>query len=127
PLAVIHGYANRLDKITQTGEPIRDTVREIGRGIQATIHRVSEIVKGLRNFARDGSTDPMTPVGIADLINELVTLCEERLKANGIKLIVEVFEQGLTVNGRKVELAQVLLNLLNNASDAAVETEGEKW
>jgi signal transduction histidine kinase len=44
-----------------------------------------------------------------------------------VNLIVSSIDPALSISCREVQIAQVLLNLLENAFDAVMEQQGEKW
>jgi C4-dicarboxylate-specific signal transduction histidine kinase len=46
---------------------------------------------------------------------------------NSIRLTCSPIDPDLRVPCREVQIAQVVLNLLQNAFDAVVETAGDKW
>lgn len=54
------------------------------------------------------------------------TLLEERMSVTGIELECEVVPESLSVMADKNLMEQILLNLLNNASDAVSGVEGAK-
>lgn len=99
--------------------------RRIGM-LETTVSRISQIVKGLKTFSRDGSGDPILPIQIRQVVEDTLSLCKEKFKQTGIELIVDKIPSGLVFNGRAVEISQVLLNLLNNSVDA-VRDLPVKW
>jgi len=106
----------------------KDFVLKILNKIEETISRISNIIDGLRSFAKDGSKDPFLPFKIAQLVEDTCHFCNERFKSNGIDLTIEDFNHELMVEGNVIELSQVLLNILNNAFDAVKEINVDhKW
>jgi C4-dicarboxylate-specific signal transduction histidine kinase len=85
---------------------------------------ISKIVQGLRFFSRDSSVDPFINTDVAKVVDDTVLLCAERFKTHGLRLEVE--KTSVFVSCRPVQIAQVLLNLLNN-SFHAVQTQSDKW
>jgi C4-dicarboxylate-specific signal transduction histidine kinase len=76
------------------------------------------IVRGLRTFARDGRSDPFEKVPVRTIIDDTLALCRERFTVQGIQIQICGVERELTIECRRVQIAQVLLNLLNNSFDA---------
>ena len=127
PLAVIHASASDLMDMAETGEvPLKDLQAASSR-IQQTANRISKIVKSLRQTAREGSTDPFQRASIAEIVEQALELCKERFRVHSVRLETPTIDPTLHIFCREVQIAQVLLNLLQNAFDAVIETEGEKW
>src|SRR5439155_849100 len=102
-------------------------IKEMTAQIENTTNRISKIVQSLRSFSRDGSKDPYHSVNVYQLIEETLSFCNERIKNSGTQLtIADDFSKDLDFEGRKTEISQVLLNLLNNAHDAVADLK-EKW
>lgn len=124
PLAVIMGYSNRLSKDPASFS--HDQIKDLASKIHFTGLRIERIVRSLRLVSRDGAQDPKEDVLLGDILDEAVILSEAKLHGQGIKLQVDSFDKYLKVQGRNIQLIQVVLNLLSNAVDA-VESLEEKW
>lgn len=90
--------------------------QEIGR-IEQTTTRISKIIRGLRTFSRAAQNDPFEVAPFAEIVRDTLDLCSERIKAEGITLTVDEIPE-VSLFCRPSQISQVLLNLLNNASDA---------
>ncbi len=95
---------------------ILDRVERIDRGVE----RISKIVNSLRYLARDASSDVLAKADIAHVVEETVTLCTERFKGQGIELSLSLPAEKVFAYCRSAQIAQALLNLLNNAYDAVL-------
>lgn len=141
PLAIISAYATRLGEVLENiedagldenGRHAKHRSHEIADRIEKTAHRISTIVKSLRTIARDGSRDEMEAVAVEQLIDETLALCLETMKSTGVKLETSFTglacdsrtEAGCQVLGRRVQLSQVLLNLISNAFFAVATQPG---
>lgn len=118
PLAIISGYTTQISEILKQSEPDRRALEDMLGSIRGAVSRITKIISGLRNISRDGSRDPVTVCRLADIVSDALGLCRERFSSNGVELGLNFELADATVRGRPVELAQVLLNLLNNAFDA---------
>ena len=118
PLAVISGYTTQFSEMLRRKEPDRRALEDMLGSIRGAVSRITKIISGLRNISRDGSRDPVTVCRLADIVNDALGLCRERFSSNGVELSLNFELADANVRGRPVELAQVLLNLLNNAFDA---------
>lgn len=126
PLAIIQGNADQLIRMIQAETPAKDQIeKKLGR-IVFTCDRIAKIIKGLRNFSRNADADPFVPSSLTALIQEAVELASGNLKRNDAKLKLELPATDVTVSCRQVQISQILLNLIGNASDA-VKTLPDRW
>ncbi|MBI2606689.1 MAG: PAS domain S-box protein [Deltaproteobacteria bacterium] len=126
PLAIIHTLSGEMQELIQESKADHATLSQSARKIETTALRISKIVQGLRAFAREGSKDPCEKIGLGSIVENTVSLCRERFKLGGIKLMIDPIPEDLVIESRSIQLSQVLLSLLNNAFDAA-EKSAEKW
>lgn len=126
PITIMTINAQRIEGVAdQMPEGIKQRVVKSAQSIVQTGNTISRIVNSMLTLARDGSRDPYVLIAAEDLINMSLDLCRERFKINKIDLKVEAGEDCL-VWCRPAQLAQVLLNLLNNAFDAVIDAQ-ERW
>lgn len=125
PLAIIKILVSQAVKEVQTDIPDLDNLTSQLQRIETTTDRVAKIVKSLRTFARDGGSDPFEMCNLGDIVNETVILCAEQLRVHNVELSIDM-PSDIPLNCRSSQLGQVLLNLINNASDA-IENLQEKW
>ena len=126
PLTIIHGNAGAIKELAELPEADLALVRLLAERIEVTTMRISKIIKGLRSFARDGEADPFDSSSVAQIMNEVVDLCRERLHSQKIDFIVDVMPEGLTIECREIQIIQIVMNLMNNARDAISELP-QKW
>jgi C4-dicarboxylate-specific signal transduction histidine kinase len=127
PLAVIHASASDLMDMAETGDVPLKALQAASSRIKLTANRISKIVKSLRQTAREGSTDPFQRASIAEIVEQALELCKERFRVHSVRLETPRVDPALHISCREVQIAQVLLNLLQNAFDAVVECEGDRW
>jgi PAS domain S-box-containing protein len=128
PLTIIQAStSDMLDQAQETEQvPSKDVVRNSKR-IRETANRIAHIVKSLRHIAREGSHDEFSATSVAKIVEETLEMCRERFKSRSVKLIIPKIDPELRVACREVQIAQVLLNLLQNAFDAVADKPGERW
>ncbi|MBS0124366.1 ATP-binding protein [Thetidibacter halocola] len=80
-------------------------------------HRAARIIRNLRAFARNES-EPMGRVDLVAVLTSAVELTEVRLRGDSVALDWTPPAAPLWVLGGEVRLAQVFVNLINNAADA---------
>jgi two-component system NtrC family sensor kinase len=79
--------------------------------------RCKQITHKLLSFAR--KTDPRpSEVQLNDLVDEVVSLCQQRARYSTVKISTELDPELPTVSISPSEMQQVLMNLINNSIDA---------
>jgi PAS domain S-box-containing protein len=128
PLMVIHASASDLlDMAKQEPQVPAEPVMRMATRIRQTSDRIARIVKSLRRIAREGSKDQFFPVAVSKIVEETLEICRERFRANSISLHLPTVDPRLLISCREVQIAQVLLNLLQNAFDAVVDQQADRW
>lgn len=124
PLTIILNKANQIIKSLDQAEVNTVEAVKSSKKIISTVDRISKIVKGLRNFARDGANENLACISVKAIVTEVLDLCTARFVSNGIqlKLVAHPNDSVLDINVVCVcvQIEQVLLNLLNNAHDATL-------
>lgn len=118
PLAAITTLASQLQEVIKDPKIDQDLIRSHSERIEKTAFRIAKIVKGLRSLGRNSDNDDLIPVQVRELIEDVLILCRERLSLRGIRIEVQIDDPDLSIQARQSQLAQVLVNLLNNAYDA---------
>jgi PAS domain S-box-containing protein len=96
----------------------------IGR-IVSEGRRASEIVTRIRAFLKKNPAD-QNLLGIAEIISEAATLVERELSKEGVSLEIKVRPDLPSIRGDRIQLQQVLVNLLVNASQAMAQQSGPR-
>lgn len=118
PLTIISGKA-KLIKLA-AGQPTPD-LRQIGEQAEVileTVQRIGKVIDGLRAASRRGDGDPRQPTAVETLFERSLTLCNERLRSQNVRIETEVMNGANQVLCRETEILQVLINLITNACDA---------
>jgi C4-dicarboxylate-specific signal transduction histidine kinase len=126
PLAILNGSADILGRLAQSPNPEGERISKQVDMIRRTIARISKIVSGLRVFARDGTSDPFERIVVKELIDETMALCQTKIRSHGIRIEIPVLRDDLSFEGQRVQISQVLLNLVNNAADA-IQKQEKPW
>jgi C4-dicarboxylate-specific signal transduction histidine kinase len=128
PVGIIHAMASDLtEMVEEDGSVPPETVAKKSAVIRQTAERVAKIVKSLRQISREGTADPLRSTPVAKIVAETLEICRAKFKANGVELILPITIPEVSVVCREVQISQALLNLLQNAFDAVLEQEGERW
>lgn len=93
--------------------------------IESQARRMGDIIDHIRVFSRKdhGTTELFAPL---DAVVASLDLIEEQFKADGIGIVRDIPDPSCVISGRRVQLEQVVLNLLSNARDSIVERHAEE-
>lgn len=123
PLGVILGRCEMLRDMLDSGKMDLDELRKIAEMIEKTGHRIEKVIKSMRTFTHGSESEVKQLSLIQDIVSGALDLVTQRFKDNGISFEYIPAEKDLRLNCRPTQLLQVLVNLLNNAHDAAVKLE----
>jgi C4-dicarboxylate-specific signal transduction histidine kinase len=127
PLGVIHGSAENMVRMVESGSvQVPAILKNCDRIIQ-TADRIAKIVRSLRHIAREGGADEFRETPVHDIVDETLALCAERFRASNIHLAVPPVVPAAIIRCREAQICQILLNLLQNAFDELVDWEGDRW
>jgi PAS domain S-box-containing protein len=128
PVGIIHALASNLIEMVEQDEAVPpEVVARSGRRIRQTAERISSIVRSLLHISRESASDRFRTTRVGKILDETLEICRERFRSNGVRLILPVHVPEFSVAVREAQIAQVLLNLLQNAFDAVVDHSGERW
>ncbi|MEM9126727.1 MAG: ATP-binding protein [Pseudomonadota bacterium] len=120
PLMAIRQFADNGAAFMSRGQS--DKANEnLGR-ISDMAARMARIIKNLKSFARNES-EPMGKVDLVQVLNTAVELTEPRLREQQVTLDWDPPAHPVNAWGGEVRLAQVFVNLINNAIDAMSEQD----
>jgi signal transduction histidine kinase len=118
PLCAIASNAQTALDLLGMGD-VEETKKALD-DIWADARRASEVIGRVRSMVK--KEEPFrAPAGIGSVIEELAPLLYRETSARGVALRIEQEAKDLTVVCDRVQLQQVLLNLLLNAVEAVVE------
>ena len=117
PLAGIITNANTCLLMLANDEPNIERARETLRRTIRDANRASEVITRLRALFSKKET-VAEPIDLTEATREVIALCSSDLQRKGTLLRSELANGLPIVIGDRVQLQQVILNLLTNASDA---------
>ncbi|MGD0571366.1 MAG: PAS domain-containing protein [Candidatus Sulfotelmatobacter sp.] len=98
--------------------------REAASGTIGCGRRAAEIIDHVRSLFKK-SFPQREPVDINELIREIALLLENDIRHNSVTLRLELAENLPEVAGDRVQLEQVLMNLMLNAIEAMCDANGD--
>lgn len=126
PLSTIKGRVELLLYNLEKGEVPKEQLIDNLKTVLRVSDKMAKIIKGMRNFARDGSRDPFQPASLSSIIKDVLELSTDKMRKIGVEVQLAPVNESLFIECRETQVLQVLVNLLNNARDA-LESASEKW
>ncbi len=122
PLSGIITNASTCMRMLDADPPNVDGARETVKRTIRDGHRAADVIKRLR--ALFTNKDAMTElVDLNEATREVIALSRTELERNGVVTRTELAADLPLVTGDRVQLQQVILNLLRNGSDAMSDVE----
>jgi C4-dicarboxylate-specific signal transduction histidine kinase len=118
PLAAIVTNADAGLRWLSRKEPDLEEVRALLRRIASDGHRASEVITSIRSIFGKGVREKNSLVSVNELVGDVLALVNGELERHQILLRTEMFDGLPLVMAERVQLQQVLLNLIMNAIEA---------
>jgi PAS domain S-box-containing protein len=117
PLAAVVANANAALRWLAWKGPRIEKAREALERIVRDGNRASEIIARIRGLVRrsDAQRDPLS---LNSVIHEVAALLKAELQSNNITVRTNLAEPLLPIHGDRVQMQQVLINLIMNAIEA---------
>lgn len=126
PLTAIMTNAQAAQRLLDAIPPDLRELGEILNDIVADDTRAAEVIQRLREMLSKGELRRVV-LDLNDLIHDVIRLLGSDVVLRNVKVALELDPGPLVVNGDRVQLVQVILNLFINAMDAMAEVaDGER-
>ncbi len=129
PLSIIVGKTNLLDRNLNSNSFDQPKATKDIESIQKNSERITKIIKSLNSFSRNSIYDPFAKISLLKVVDDAFEIMKEKFKIELVDFTIIIDEKMNYENKveiRESEILQVIINLLNNASDA-VQILTEKW
>jgi PAS domain S-box-containing protein len=117
PLAAVITNAEACLNWLRRDPPDLDAARRSVEWIVEDGNRTSEVIKRVRALAKIGEIEKSL-LDITDVANEAMTLVQRELSSHGVALKLELAPDLPRILGDRVQLQQVIINLVINAVEA---------
>lgn len=124
---VVHEFNNILTPIINYAQLARKNPAMVDKAISSAADggkRACTICKAILGMTRAGDAEPVE-TSLAELVHETLAVMGRELHRDGIDLRLEI-PADLTITTHRIELQQVLLNLLINARTAVLSQDGPR-
>lgn len=125
PLAIIKLHSASMVTAINAGKLDPEKVKNSALKIDNMCIRIDKIIRGLKSYTRDSSHDPKVPTSLQAMMDTAIELTSIRFKNNLVELKSSPCPATM-IFCREAQISQVLINIMNNASDAVATLE-EKW
>jgi PAS domain S-box-containing protein len=125
PLAAIVANANAALRWLERPEPEFDEVRAALTRIVGEGHRTSDVIASIRSMFGKSDTE-RSEVDVRTLISEVLTMVRGEIESHNVVLKCDGPNELALVMGQRVQLQQVLLNLITNAIDAMTSVKNRE-
>jgi signal transduction histidine kinase len=117
PLGAIVANGNAGLRWLASATPVVDEARAALKRIVNDGHRVSEVIGGIRSMFKKDS-QATVPLDVNELVCEVLALVRSEVENQRVSVRTELFNQLPQVPANRVQLQQVMANLIINAVDA---------
>jgi len=117
PLAIILSNAQAAQRLLAQAPPDVAEVRDILTDIVEEDRRAGEVIQRLRALLQRGET-VLLPLSLNDVITEVLDLTNAELIERGVTVVRDLAADLPKIGGDRVQLQQVVLNLILNGADA---------
>jgi PAS domain S-box-containing protein len=122
PLAAVVTNGEASLRWLSRGEPELDEVRSGLSRVVSEGRRASEVIRRLRAMARKGDAQK-SALNLTETIDEALILVRRELAHQRVDLQLDYADESLGCLGDRVQLQQVVINLVVNAIQAMAQTE----
>jgi C4-dicarboxylate-specific signal transduction histidine kinase len=124
PLAAVTTNAEAGLRWLNRPVPDLEEVRSATERIMSEAHRASEVIRRIRALSRKTSPQHVQ-VDVLEVLNESVELVRREIKRHRVTLELRTGDLPLYAQGDRVQLQQVIINLLINAMQAMSGMQGK--
>jgi two-component system sensor kinase FixL len=122
PLTAVANYLQAARRLMEQAVPDVNKVKQaVGLGVEQAL-RAGMIIRRLRNFVARGETEWRSE-NVSKMLEEACALALVGLKESGVKVDLRFNAADALVNVDKIQIQQVLVNLIRNAFEAMAEGE----
>ena len=115
PLAIVAGYNQQLQKILGDTSP---EIQDILTKVEKATRRITDIIKNMKTLSHNSESHARELHNIEELIDESMMFASTKTYEVGATILKNLQADLPRINVNRVDMVQVLLNLIVNALDA---------
>ncbi len=124
PLTAISSNARAAQRFMERTPPDLDEVRAALDDIVKDDRRAGEVIRHLRALLKKGELE-RTPLDINEVVEEIVSLLYSEAVVKGVIMRMELERDLPRASGDRIQLQQVIMNLMMNGMEAMGEVEAD--
>jgi len=127
PVQAINLIAQRVQRQLKKDISAQDIDASMQK-ITTNVKKISDIIDSLRKVSRDSTEDDYIETRLGDLIGDALNIMVERFRMNDVHFELDYIDvsENTVISCQRLQISQVLINLLNNAYDGINELQ-DKW
>ena len=122
PLAAIVANAEACLSCLGTDQPDLARVRKAAERILREGYRASAVLSGIRAMFK-GPVPAMSELNLNEVIRDILDLMRNELSWNDVILQIDLCKQLGCIRGNRIQLQQVLVNLIKNAIESMIDSD----
>jgi signal transduction histidine kinase len=122
PIGAILMNAEEIQRMLESGQPNLEDLNDAVSDIIKDDLRATETIRGLRSFFRKSEVE-RAPLYVGDVVAEVVRMVRSDSLLRNVSLTFDAPAPPMRVAGDRIQLQQVILNLVLNAFDAVSDRE----
>lgn len=120
PLNVISLHSQCLKLSYEDGELNDEVMKDFNDNTKSQVNYMTETINGFLDFYNPNKTAEV--FNINDSIQKALKILESKISLNNVKLDLQI-DETLKTTGIKMELVQVLINIISNSLDVFIERD----
>jgi len=125
PIAATIASAGACLRWLNRDQPDIQKARDAAVRIEQDVRRAAEIISHLKSFYKKDVSPLRELISVNELIDEMLVLLRSEADRHSVLMRTELAADQLQVTGDRVQLQQVLMNLMLNAMESMSERGGE--
>lgn len=121
PLSAIAGYTQACLERIGNGLDTSENLQMLLQKASAETQRAGAIIQRVRSFVRR-RPEPREVLDLNDLVREAIAFMEHKIRRRGVQVSNESTQAPADVWGNRIELEQVIVNLVRNSLEAMSTT-----
>jgi signal transduction histidine kinase/ligand-binding sensor domain-containing protein len=125
PIGAAVTNAEACLRLIDRREPDLPEAREAALEMMKDARRAADIIEHVRSLFRKGSPSPEEIVDVNEVIREMVVMLQKEADRHSVRMSTDLTAEPTRVTADRVQLQQVLMNLMLNGIEAMQDTTGE--